>query len=106
MTRTRTLGAALLLASAAALGLTACTDKASEPYKDAPRTGTNSGPAEVITMPDGFSNAATKCDHGNRIYVVFHNNRAYGAVAVVPNDPTCANASTTTAPATAVPTHA
>ena len=84
------------VAVVATVTLTGCSlssvvgNKASEPYQDAPRTSTvNKAPAEVIEMPDGFSNLATKCDHGNRVYVVFHNNSAYGSVSVVPNDPSC-----------------
>ena len=42
-------------------------------------------------MPDGFSNVATKCDHGNRIYVIFKSDSSYGSVAVVPNAPDCEN---------------
>jgi hypothetical protein len=64
--------------------------KMSEPFKDAERGVTNDDPADTITFPDGFSNAATKCDHGNRIYVVFKSDAAYGSIAVVPADPTCA----------------
>ena len=60
-----------------------------EPYNDAPVNGQNKGAAEVVNMPDGFSNVATKCDHGNRIYVAYHGDSAYAAIAVVPNDPTC-----------------
>jgi hypothetical protein len=40
-------------------------------------------------MPDGFSNVATKCDHGNRLYVAFHGDNVYAALTVVANDPTC-----------------
>lgn len=79
---------------AAALGLIAVfgvvgCGKFVEPYNDAPVAGQNKTPAEVINMPDGFSNVATKCDHGNRVYVIYHGNSAYGAVAVVENDPSC-----------------
>lgn len=76
-----TLGGTLLL--------TGCS-KFEEPYKDAPRSGSDNGqPADLVRMPDGFSNMATKCDHGNRVYVVYHGDSAYGTVAVVPADPTC-----------------
>lgn len=64
--------------------------KMQEPFKDAERGATNDSPADTITFPDGFSNAATKCDHGNRVYVVYHADSPYGSIAVVPNDPTCA----------------
>jgi hypothetical protein len=79
---------ALLILPVLALTLTGCS-KFTEPFKDAPRGASNTGPADTITMPDGFSNAATKCDHGNRIYVVYHADSAYGSIAVVPQDPTC-----------------
>lgn len=82
---------ALMLAAVlfAMMGLGACA-KMSEPFKDAERGVTNDDPADTITFPDGFSNMATKCDHGNRVYSAFHGDSPYGAIAVVPNDPTCA----------------
>lgn len=83
-------GAAVI--GALVLGTTACdpVGKATEPFKDAPRSDVvNDDPADTITMPDGFSNAATKCDHGNRVYVLYHGDSPYGSIAVVPDDPTC-----------------
>jgi len=72
------------------LALTGCgLDKVQEPYKDAPRGSSNTGKADTVTMPDGFSNVATKCDHGNRIYVAYKGDLAYGAIAVVPNAKGC-----------------
>jgi hypothetical protein len=71
-------------------GGTACAmGKTTEPFSDAPRGVTNDDRADTITFPDGFNNASTKCDHGNRVYVVFHSDSPYGAIAVVPADPTC-----------------
>jgi hypothetical protein len=79
----------LIIATAGlTLFLSGC-GKAAEPFNDAPVSGENTGAAEKINMPDGFSNVATKCDHGNRIYVAFHGDSAYAAIAVVPNDPSC-----------------
>jgi hypothetical protein len=75
-----------------ALTFTGC-GKMTEPFKDAERGSTNDGPADTITFPDGFSNAATKCDNGNRVYVLYHGDSAYGSIAVVPNDPTCSSGS-------------
>ena len=73
-----------------ALALTGCGVKYTEPFKDAPRSHNDNGaPADLIRMPDGFSNAATKCDHGNRIYTAYHGDNRYASIAVVPNDPTC-----------------
>lgn len=87
-TRRRATAAALAAVAAFAL-LTSCS-KWSEPFKDAPRSGHDNGsPADLIRMPDGFSNAATKCDHGNRIYVAYHGDSKYAAIAVVASDPSC-----------------
>lgn len=70
--------------------LSSCgVSKQEEPFKDAKRGVTNSTPADTIEMPDGFSNVATKCDHGNRIYVIFKSDSSYGSVAVVPNAEDC-----------------
>jgi hypothetical protein len=66
-----------------------CSGKAAEPFNDAPVSGENTGSAVKINMPDGFSNVATKCDNGNRIYVAFHGDKAYASIAVVPADPSC-----------------
>lgn len=85
MTRMTAVATATLLA----LALTGCGSKAMEPYQDAKRAGSNTTSADVGTMPDGFSNFATKCDHGNRVYVLFHGDSAYGGIYVVPQDPTC-----------------
>ncbi len=64
-------------------------DKMTEQFKDAERGESNTEPADTITFPDGFSNVATKCDHGNRVYVLFKGDNAYGAIAVVQNDESC-----------------
>jgi hypothetical protein len=81
---------ALALTVVAIVVLSSCgLDKATEPFKDAPRGAVNGDPADVLRMPDGFSNVATKCDGPNRVYVVFHGDKAYGSVAVVTNDPRC-----------------
>jgi hypothetical protein len=76
----------------ATFSLTACLgDKYTEPYRDAPRNGTDSGPAIVVEMPDGFSNGAAKCLvlNGKRTGVLFvsayHGDHAYGAVTAVPS---------------------
>lgn len=90
MARTiRRVTAASLAAMLAIASLTACSAKMQEPFKDAPRGATNSGPADTITMPDGFNNVAAKCDGPNRVYVTYHGDEPYGSVAVVANDPRC-----------------
>lgn len=90
ITRKRAVLATAGLAATAALTLGAAScDKVTEPFKDAPRTGVvNTGPATVIEMPDGFNNLATKCDHGNRIYVSYHGDGSYGFGFAV-RDPSC-----------------
>ncbi len=74
-----------------ALVLAGCGNKFHQQFQDAPRLPVvNSAPAEVIEMPDGFRNLATKCDHGNRLYVAFHGDDNSAAIYAVPHDPTCA----------------
>lgn len=77
-------------AGLALLGVATGCDKVAEPWRDAQRGAVNEQPADVGTMPDGFSNFSTKCDHGNRVYVIYHGDSPYGSIAVVPQDPTCA----------------
>jgi hypothetical protein len=99
MTKTSARRTALVAAgAAAAFALAACgsDSKTVEQYKDAGVSSRNDAPAEVGTMPDGFSNWASKCDGPNRVYTVFHYNNAKdtggdvaGAIAVVANDPRC-----------------
>lgn len=88
MTKRQRTAVSAAVMTAVLLSASGCA-KAEEPFKDAPRANTNDSPADVIQMPDGFNNLASKCDHGNRIYVTYHADSPYGAVAVVPNDPQC-----------------
>jgi len=71
------------------LAASGCAGKATEPYEDAERGKQNAEPADTITFPDGFSNVATKCDHGNRVYVIFKADATYGSIDVVPNAKGC-----------------
>lgn len=76
----------------AALLLTGCSELSNDSARV--ESPADISPGEVIAMPDGFSNVATKCDgHGNRIYTIFHGAGAnwtpFGAVAVLSADPTC-----------------
>lgn len=79
-----TAAAGLLLLAGCDLG-----SKMTEPFADAPRGATNKGPADVMTMPDGFSNVAAKCDGTNRVYVIFKQDYTYGSIAVAPNSKLC-----------------
>lgn len=81
---------ALAIVALAGLGLAGCGAKATEPFHDGRRSGTvNRGASDLIESPDGFSNASTKCDHGNRLYFAYKGDDNRAAVAVVPKDPTC-----------------
>lgn len=79
----------LTVAVSASIATAGCSVKSQEPFKDAPRGQTNTAPADVVTMPDGFSNLASKCDGPTRIYVIFHGDGTYGSGFGVPNDPRC-----------------
>ncbi|MET9120005.1 hypothetical protein [Streptomyces sp. NPDC004528] len=89
---TRKTAAIALVAALAGASLTACgmSDKYTQPWQDAPRSGTDNGAATIITMPDGFNNLATKCITGTgiRATVIYHQDSDYGAVSTVA-DPTC-----------------
>ncbi|HXK36056.1 MAG TPA: membrane lipoprotein lipid attachment site-containing protein [Candidatus Paceibacterota bacterium] len=63
--------------------------KMTEWNKDAPISTRDDSPAEVINFPDGYSNVASKCNHGNRLYVLYHGDGSFGAVTVVREDRTC-----------------
>lgn len=82
--------AAMVALTAAALALAGCSQKGTEQFRDAPRTGPNvTTPMEVHDAPDGFSNWAEGCDgHGNRVFVIFHNDNPYGSVFAL-KDATC-----------------
>lgn len=83
--------ATVTAAAAAALALLAgCSQRGTETYRDAPRSGvTDHSAADVLEFPDGFANVAVKCDGPNRVYVIFHDGSDYGSIAVAPNDPRC-----------------
>lgn len=90
ITRRRAVLAALAALIATLAFLAGCGNKFSQPFQDAARTGVvNTQPADIIDMPDGFNNVATKCDHGNRLYVSYHGDSSYGFISTVAHDPTC-----------------
>lgn len=87
-------GRHLIWAGLAALGIaiallaSGCA-KFTEPFADAPTAGHDGSASRVIEQPDGFSNAAEKCDgYGHLIVTTYHGDRAYAAVAVI-SDPRC-----------------
>lgn len=73
-----------------ALLFSGCMDKETEPWHDAPTSDVrNDDPADIINMPDGFSNLASKCDGPNRVYVAFKGDANRASIFVVANDPRC-----------------
>lgn len=65
--------------------------KANEPFKDSGKSGRDTGPAIVGSMPDGFGNWSSKCMKGApgiRIATLFHNDKSYGGIAMI-QDPNC-----------------
>jgi hypothetical protein len=66
-----------------------------EEYKDSPRGTEDTGPADVLLFPDGFSNVARKCDGPNMVYSSTNSGgtkdspSTRASIAVVPNDPRC-----------------
>lgn len=79
-----------LLSSVVALGLLAgCGASATEPYRDAPQGKRYDGPADIYSMPDGFSNFAGKCDgHGHRVFVAFKGGDNRAAITAI-DDASC-----------------
>lgn len=89
-TKTQRMSGAIAVGALATATLIGCSAKDVEPFKDAPRSGVDNGaPADLIRMPDGFSNIASKCDGPNRVYTAFHGDGAYAAVFVVKDDTRC-----------------
>lgn len=95
-TRLRTLATLFVvvgLALIVGMVLSGCSDKAREPFRDAPVGARNEQPADLFMMPDGFSNLAAKCDGTARVYTLYHGDSAYGAGFASPNHPKCGGAS-------------
>lgn len=90
MSRTRKTATALALTVGLGLAASACgSQKQNEQFKDAPTGIRDTSAVEVYDNGDGFSNWSEKCDrHGNRVFVVFHNDGAYAAITAV-RDPGC-----------------
>lgn len=84
-------GVAALMVLGLGLGATACGDKFTEPFKDAPRSGKDTGnPTDVVRFADGFSNVGTSCDrYGNRVYVAYHGDSAYASIFVLQDARSC-----------------
>jgi hypothetical protein len=97
--RPKKLATAVTIAAALAALVFTSAASCSEKRQDAGVSGRNTGPADVINMPDGYSNVASKCEGPNRVYVIYHGSfddpKPYGSIAVVANDPRCTS---TTAP--------
>lgn len=89
ITRKHAIIAAVAALAIGALAFLSGCSKYLEPFRDAPVNSHLTGPAEVATMPDGFSNWADKCDsHGHRVFVAYHGDDNRAAIAVIA-DPSC-----------------
>lgn len=53
------------------------------------RTRTRSAVAALAVTAALALTGCAKCDGPNRVYVVYHGDSKYGALAVLPNDPRC-----------------
>jgi hypothetical protein len=66
-----------------------------EENRDAPRGTEDTGPADVIQFPDGFSNVAHKCDGPNMVYSATNGagtgdaKSTRASISVIANDPRC-----------------
>lgn len=79
----------LMLTAVAALGITATAAGCGEKFNDAPVDNYVNTPADVIEMPDQFSNQATLCVpqmDGKRMFV---SSNDQGSRAVIVDDPNC-----------------
>ena len=84
-------GGAAALVATVVIVLSACssTSKVTEPFRDARVSSTNTAPAIVVEMPDGFSNFAYKCiKKGIGAAVAFHGDANRAAISLV-QDPSC-----------------
>lgn len=73
--------------------ITACgtNHKATEHLQDSKIQQRYKAYVQVYDNADGFSNVSEFCDTGgNMVVVPFHNDGAFTAVAVIPNDKRCA----------------
>lgn len=79
-----------IMAAVSAVLLSSCgLQKFVEPFQDAPRGKVYEDAADIVIMPDGFSNIATKCGaKGMRFTSAYHGDSQYGSITVTP-DPTC-----------------
>ena len=71
----------------AVLAVTGCAQK--ERVNAHQSVNVDRSPADVLAMPNYYNNVATKCDHGNRIYVTSNKSNSPSNLAVVPHDPSC-----------------
>lgn len=72
----------------AACDIASQTDTLGEDWRDVRVGSRDDSPAHIIHMPNGYSNAAFKCNGGTGVYVTMNGNGR--ALAVAPNDPACA----------------
>ncbi len=85
-----------LASAVVAAGFTAAacsnTGTFGEEFRDTGVANRDDTPADIIQMPEGFSNVAAKCDGTSRVYVTRNDNGR--AVAVIADHPKCAAGNT------------
>lgn len=85
-----------------ALALTGCnTANDADGTGDAPVGKTDPSPVQVLNMPDGFPNVATKCiafQPGKRVYVTSHGQNDVQPVII--DDPACGTPASAQSPTT------
>lgn len=74
----------LILLTIVILLVAACGQDQQEEYDDAPRGARDDAPADLINMPDGFPNVATKCVDGVRYTVTRRAESSGAGIAVGP----------------------
>lgn len=76
-----------VVVGAALTGCGSQLDTVGEEFRDVRVANRDDTPADIIQMPEGYSNVAAKCDGTARVYVTRNDNGR--AVAVAPNHPSC-----------------
>jgi hypothetical protein len=77
----------IALAGMAGLLIAGCGSGPDKSREDAADTrDVDKGPPHVIAFNNRYPNVETKCDHGNRVYVVTQGTYRF---FVVPHDPSC-----------------
>lgn len=89
-------GSLVLCSLVALAGVTACSPSPTGGAGDAPIAAVEQEPWTVLNNVDGFPNIATRCRSGNGIYVTRSADDTSDTLVVIPNDPACLAAGSST----------